>query len=60
MRERLTRRSRHRPGAEHRISDFDDRPAQVYVQAMTAARVRSLSGFAALVAGLTQPRRRRP
>ncbi len=58
MTERKMRRSRYRPGTEHRIADFDDRPAQVYVQAM--AQARSLGGLAALVAGLTQPRRRRP
>ena len=34
MTERKMRRSQYRAGAEHRITDFDERPAQIYAQAM--------------------------
>jgi hypothetical protein len=54
------RRSQYRPGAEHRMSDCDERPAQVYAQAMAAARAQRFGGLAAFVAGLTQMRRRNP
>jgi hypothetical protein len=59
MKERTMRRSQYRPGAEHRISDFDERPAQIYAQAMAAAKIRRLGGLAALFAGLAPRRRRR-
>ncbi len=60
MKERTMRRSQYRPGAEHRMSDCDERPAQVYAQAMAAARAQRFGGLAAFVAGLTQMRRRNP
>lgn len=57
MTERKMRRSQYRPGAEHRMSDFDERPAQIYAQAMAAARAQRFGGLATIVAGLTQMRR---
>lgn len=59
MTERTMRRSQYRSGAEHRISDFDVHPAQVYAQAMTEARLHRLGGFAALIAELAPRKRRR-
>jgi hypothetical protein len=53
------RRSQYRPGVEHRISDFDEHPAQVYAQAMAEARLQRLGGFAALIAELAPRKRRR-
>ena len=59
MIERTMRRSQYGPGVEHRISDFDEHPAQVYAQAMAEARLQRLGGFAALIAELAPRKRRR-
>jgi hypothetical protein len=37
MKERTMRRSQFRPSAEHMISGFDERPAQIYAKAAAAA-----------------------